>query len=350
MSPKLQSTHLFTFVFLTCLASSLAWIDPSCMKDRRIKRNHMIQDSIDEVFYVSSIQKARVHDNETISVLMCNSKGNSKQFNCLNKLYELGNDTNWSKTEEVFEHGNTVFLDDSDWPSSYLELYKDDLKYALMITPSSGGNETTIELTDGEVLRKGDIIHSMEYNVESSEIVCRIERKQYLTFIGVFNILSRTWSTVKSWPSDWSPQEVFWVGEANLMGVASRKDPVKQSRIFMVHRGKTNKFQFLSPANNLVSHPRITPNMKGLLYFESNENGTVIKYNPDIIKNSKLSGDASIVLTDHIISDGKSYGVYPANVPLRAFSSDGSKFYLSVFMESSVHLLLLPWTTKPIKE
>ncbi|QQP52892.1 Uncharacterized protein FKW44_005176, partial [Caligus rogercresseyi] len=111
--------------------------------------------------------------------------------------------------------------------------YKDDLKYALMITPSSGGNETTIELTDGEVLRKGDIIHSMEYNVESSEIVCRIERKQYLTFIGVFNILSRTWSTVKSWPSDWSPQEVFWVGEANLMGVASRKDPVKQSRIFM---------------------------------------------------------------------------------------------------------------------
>ncbi|QQP52891.1 Uncharacterized protein FKW44_005175, partial [Caligus rogercresseyi] len=88
------------------------------------------------------------------------------------------------------------------------------------------------------------------------------------------------------------------------------------------------------PSKNHAKH-------EGSPYFESNENGTVIKYNPDIIKNSKLSGDASIVLTDHIISDGKSYGVYPANVPLRAFSSDGSKFYLSVFMESSVHLVAI---------
>ncbi|XP_040571012.1 acylamino-acid-releasing enzyme [Lepeophtheirus salmonis] len=332
---------LTSIVIIASISSVYSFIDPKCLKNRRIERNHMIQDAVDEVFQVSSIQKARIQDNETVSVLMCNSKGDSKVFSCLNKLYELGNDSTWSKSEEMFQHGNTVFLDDSDWPNSKLELVKDDSKYYLLMTPLIEGNETTIDLTDGDSLRKDDTILSLEYNVESSEIACLIERKRHV-FVGIFNIVSRTWSRVKSWPEEWTPEEVFWNVESELMGVAFRNDPFRQSRIFVTKRTKNkNKFQFLSPINTIVSHPRLTPDGKGLIYFQSDKNGTVIKFNPDVFANSKLSGDSSVLITDRIFNDGKVYGIYPANVPLRAFSSDGSKFYLSVHMESEVYLIVV---------
>ncbi|CAB4065936.1 APEH [Lepeophtheirus salmonis] len=158
---------------------------------------------------------------------------------------------------------------------------------------------------NGDSLRKDDTILSLEYNVESSEIACLIERKRHV-FVGIFNIVSRTWSRVKSWPEEWTPEEVFWNLESELMGVAFRNDPFRQSRIFVTKRTKNkNKFQFLSPINTI------------------------------------LSGDSSVLITDRIFNDGKVYGIYPANVPLRAFSSDGSKFYLSVHMESEVYLIVV---------